>query len=151
MAIGIKKDGTPHKPTTGGIIIGSDYDTERTRKMKADADMAEIALARAKSELCVTTDVIRAWESVLHASRAKLLSMPTKISPILANETDTSQVKHLLEEAIRESLAELANYQPEIDPEKTGAGASRDDPAQEEVKPKRKVGRPKKTDIIAAK
>jgi len=149
MTVTTKKDGGLRKPTTGGIIIGSDYDTERTRKMKADADMAEIALARAKGELCVTADVIKAWENVLHACKAKLLSMPSKVSPVLANETEISQVKHLLEEAIRETLAELSNYQPEVDASKTGLGASREE--AKEVKPRftsKPNGRPKKIDKI---
>lgn len=122
-----------------------DYETERTRKMKADADTAEINLAKLKGELCVTADVIKAWESVLHSCRAKLLAIPTKISPILANETETNSVKLVLEEAVREALAELANYQPEVDPTKTGA--IQQEKVKEEV-PKRKRGRPKKIDAI---
>lgn len=140
-----KLDGTERKPTTGGVLLGSDYDTERTRKMKADADTAEINLAKLKGELCLTADVVKAWESVLHAARAKLLAMPSKISPILANETETSQVKHLLEEALREALTELSNYQPSIDPVKSGAQPV---DGEEKPKPKPKRGRPRKVDQI---
>lgn len=148
MPTKLKKDGTERKPTTGGVLLGSDYDTERTRKMKADADTAEINLAKLKGELCLTADVVKAWESVLHSCRAKLLSMPTKISPILANETETSQVKHILEEALREALSELSNYQPSVDPIKTGANVP---DAEEKPKPKRGRGRPKKVDQIRGK
>ena len=41
----------PRKPTTGGILIGSDYDTARTRKMNADAEIAELELARSRGTL----------------------------------------------------------------------------------------------------
>jgi len=145
-----KLDGTERKATTGGVIIGSDYDTERTRKMKADADMAEIALARAQGELCKTEDVVRAWESVLHACKAKLLSMPSKVSPVVANETDIAVVKQVLEDQIREALDELANYQPTVDPVNTGSIAASTGGSNEaaDTAPKTKrrgVGRPRKT------
>ena len=144
-----KLDGTARKATTGGVLIGSDYDTERTRKMKADADIAEITLAKVQGELCKTEDVVKAWESVLHACKAKLLSMPTKVSPVVANETDTATIKQLLEDQIREALDELANYQPTVDPVNTGSAAgatgSGDETANTAPAPKRgRVGRPRK-------
>jgi hypothetical protein len=134
------------KPTTGGIIIGSSYDEARTRKINAEAEIAELELAKIRGTLCMTDDVVKAWESVLHACKAKFLSLPTKVAPVVANESDVAKVKDFLEGAIREALTELSNYQPEIDPVRTGSGAVENDPGgeEEEPKPKRKVGRPKK-------
>lgn len=132
----------PRKPTTGGIIIGSDYDAARTRKMNADAEIAELELARIRGTLCLTEDVVAAWESVLQAAKAKFLAMPTKIAPIAANETDVGVVKDLLEQQLREALAELANYQPHIDPVKTAA--SIDNEVAEEKPAPKKRGRPRK-------
>ena len=133
------------KPTTGGIIIGSSYDEARTRKLSAEAEIAELELAKIRGTLCMTEDVVKAWESVLHACKAKFLSLPTKVAPVAANESDTAKVKDFLEQAIREALTELSNYQPDIDPVRTGTAAIEADPtAEEEGKPKRKVGRPKK-------
>lgn len=134
------------KPTTGGIIMGSSYDEARTRKLSAEAEIAELELAKIRGTLCMTEDVVKAWESVLHACKAKFLSLPTKVAPVVANESDTSKVKNVIEQAIREALSELANYQPEIDPVRTGGGVVESEPAAEgeAPKPKRKVGRPKK-------
>ena len=134
------------KPTTGGIIMGSSYDEARTRKLSAEAEIAELELAKIRGTLCMTEDVVKAWESVLHACKAKFLSLPTKVAPVVANESDTSKVKNVIEQAIREALSELSNYQPEIDPVRTGGGAVESEPAAEgeAPKPKRKVGRPKK-------
>ena len=132
----------PRKPTTGGVIIGSSYDEARTRKMNADAEIAELELARIRGTLCLTDDVVAAWESVLQASKAKFLALPTKIAPIAANETDVGIVKDLLDKHLREALAELANYQPQIDPIKTAASVDAD---PDEIKPPpKKRGRPKK-------
>ena len=133
-----KQDGSERKPTTGGVIIGSDYDAERTRKIKAEADAAELNVAKIKGQLVMREDVIKAWESVLHATRAKLLALPAKFAPMLANESDPAVVKDVLEGGINEALAELANYQPEVDATKT---------AGDKKKPeKKKAGRPKKID-----
>ena len=134
------------KPTTGGIIIGSSYDEARTRKVNAEAEIAELELAKIRGTLCMTNDVVAAWESVLHACKAKFLALPTKVAPILATETDVVVAKDYLESAIREALTELSNYQPSIDPVRTGSVAQEDAPAETAVieQPKRKVGRPKK-------
>lgn len=138
------------KPTTGGIIIGSSYDEARTRKINAEAEIAELELAKIRQTLCLTDDVVKAWESVLHACKSKFLSMPSKISPVLANESDTAVIKQLLEDQIREALSELANYQPSVDPVHTGATTVEpvggDEPTAAAAAPKRgRVGRPRKT------
>ena len=134
------------KNSTGGIIIGSSYDEARTRKVNAEAEIAELELAKIRGTLCMTNDVVAAWESVLHACKAKFLALPTKVAPILATETDVVVAKDYLESAIREALTELSNYQPSIDPVRTGSVAQEDVPAETAVveQPKRKVGRPKK-------
>ena len=133
------------KPTTGGVLIGSSYDEARTRKVNAEAEIAELELAKIRGTLCMTNDVVAAWESVLHACKAKFLALPTKVAPILATETDVVVAKDYLENAIREALTELSNYQPSIDPVRTGSVAEE---VTEETavveQPKRKVGRPKK-------
>ena len=142
------------KPTTGGVIIGSDYDAARTRKMNADAEIAELELEKIRGTLCLTTDVVSAWESVLHACKTKFLSLPSKISPVLAAESDVGAVKQHLENQIREALSELANYNPSIDPihtaTPTGQPDSSDEAPDATAKTKRgRVGRPRKTAGLA--
>jgi hypothetical protein len=133
------------KPTTGGVLIGSSYDEARTRKVNAEAEIAELELANIRGTLCMTSDVVAAWESVLHACKAKFLALPTKVAPILATESDVVVAKDYLEGAIREALTELSNYQPSIDPVRTGSVSTEEQTETAVVeKPKRKVGRPKK-------
>lgn len=136
------------KNSTGGIIIGSSYDEARTRKINAEAEIAELELAKIRGTLCLTEDVVKAWETVLHACKAKFLSLPTKVAPIVANETDVAVIKDHLENAIREALAELSNYQPHIDAVNTGSALAEEGEVEAE-KPKKKVGRPRKVNGIA--
>lgn len=126
------------------------YDEARTRKVSAEAEIAELELARIRGTLCLTEDVVKVWENVLHACRSKFLAMPTKLAPIIAHETDISAIKDIVEDQIREALSELANYQPSIDPVNTGASTSEPVNGYQANEPAPKVkrsgmGRPKKT------
>ncbi len=130
-------------------IMAMSYDEARTRKVAAEAEIAELELARIRGTLCLSSDVVKAWETVLHACKAKFMAMPSKVAPLLANEVDVSAIKDLLEEQIKEALSELANYQPSIDPVNTGSASQQSDDGDEAVDapaaPKRgRVGRPKK-------
>ena len=137
------------KNSTGGVILGSSYDEARTRKINAEAEIAELELQRIKATMCFTADVVKAWESVLHACRAKLLAVPVKMAPVVSGISDTATIKERLEEAIREALDELANYNPSVDPVRTGAAApTQVDGEVEPEKPKRGRGRPRKIDKL---
>lgn len=133
------------KNSTGGVLLGSTYDEARTRKINAEAEIAELELQRIKATMCFTADVVKAWESVLHACRAKMLAIPTKMAPVLAGTMDVNVIKERLDEAVREALDELANYNPSVDPVKTGVAA----PVEEdgELAPKKR-GRPRKIDKL---
>lgn len=133
------------KNSTGGVLLGSTYDEARTRKINAEAEIAELELQRIKATMCFTADVVKAWESVLHACRAKMLAIPTKMAPIVSGISDTGIIKDRLEDAIREALDELANYNPSVDPVKTGVAA----PVEEDGEPApKKRGRPRKIDKL---
>lgn len=142
------------KKSTGGIAIGSNYEEARTRKVAAEAQIAELELERIKGTLCLAEDVVKAWETVLYACKAKFLAMPTKVAPLLANEIDVSKIQLILEEQIKEALSELANYQPSIDPINTGSTAIEpidgDEAIDSTPKTKRgRMGRPRKTTGLA--
>lgn len=133
------------KNSTGGVLLGSTYDEARTRKINAEAEIAELELQRIKATMCFTADVVKAWESVLHACRAKMLAIPTKMAPVLAGTMDVNVIKERLDEAVREALDELANYNPSVDPVKTGVAA----PVGEDGEPApKKRGRPRKIDKL---
>ena len=142
--------------STGGVKLGSSYDEARTRKVNAEAEIAELELAKIKGVLVVAEDVVKAWEDVLGAFKGKLLSVPSKAAPILAAELEAGMCQKVLEDLVAEVLTELSNYDPKVDP----ATAAIIEPTLEEgdgdskpaAKTKRKpVGRPKKTTRLANK
>ena len=84
----------------------------KDRRMAAQAESAEITLARLKGEI-VSIDVVE--EVVTNAitdSRARLLAIPTKVAPQLTAISRASVIKQILELAINEALNELSRIDP---------------------------------------
>lgn len=130
------------------------YDEARTRKVAAEAAIAELDLAKVRNELVLVGDVVSAWDGVLSTLKAKLLSLPTRMGPILSPETDAGVIQKKLEQQIRECLDELSNYDPLSDPAGTNIAVAEseegDAGAKAPAKANRKsVGRPKKTSKFA--
>lgn len=126
------------------------YDEARTRKIAAEASIAELELAKIRSDLALVSAVVSAWEDVLSAMKAKLMSIPTKMGPIFAVDDNALSIQDKLERQIRECLDELSNYEPLSNPAGTGIIVHEpeegDGNTQATTKVNRKpVGRPKKT------
>lgn len=126
------------------------YEEARARKVAAEAEIAELELAKVRGDLVIAEDVISAWSETLAGLKAKLISIPSKAAPIVAVEDNAGVCQHIIEDLIREALEELSNYDPRISATST-QGTS--DALEESVSgaettaaPKRKrVGRPRKT------
>lgn len=111
-----------------GASQPSDYHTEKARLVKLQADKAQIDLDILEEKLIFAADVQKAWENVLMAFKSKLMAIPTKAAPVIAAETQPGQIQQILDDLVRETLAELANYDPEIDPTAaTSIGSEGDD------------------------
>jgi len=142
--------------STGGVKIGSSYDEARTRKVNAEAEIAELELAKVHGTLVLASDVVQAWEDVLGAMKGKLLSIPTKAAPVVSAETEASRCQTILEDLMNEALEELSNYEPSIDPSSTSgfteSSEESDSGAKATTKANSKpVGRPKKATRLSNK
>lgn len=82
-------------------------DEARRRKVAAEAAMVELDLAKRRGEVIEIADVAGLVGEDYANLRAKLLSMPTKLAPIVATESDLAQCKALLERGVEEALEEL--------------------------------------------
>ena len=139
-------------PSTGGVKIGGTYDEARTRKVNAEAEIAELELAKVRGELVVVDDVIKAWESVLMAVKAKMMSVPTKAAPVVASEGEAGKCQAVIEDLVREALEELESYDPKVNPTAANVESSEDGAEGDEAAaaPKRqRMGRPRKTTRLA--
>lgn len=136
-------------PSTGGVKIGSSYDEARTRKVNAEAEIAELELATVHGTLVVAEDVVKAWEEVLGALKGKLMSIPTKAAPVVSAESEAGMCQDILEDLMNEALEELSNYDPSVNAtetkatEESSADSNQDTKAAAETK-RKPVGRPRK-------
>ena len=82
--------------STGGVKIGSSYDEARTRKVNAEAEIAELELAKVRNQLVIVEDVVKAWTDTLANLKAKLTNVPSKAAPIVASESDAGVIQAML-------------------------------------------------------
>lgn len=87
----------------------ADIDESKARKANAEATMAEIAMFKQRGEvveLAVVTDMLsREYASV----RTKLLSLPSRLAPLLDAADGIDAKRKVLSNAVEEILTELTN------------------------------------------
>lgn len=89
---------------------GSDegFQEARTRREIAEANLAEMREAELEGKL-IRVDVIRAsWAKRVASTRDALLQIPSRVAPTVAAQSDIDQVARILEDELRQALAELS-------------------------------------------
>lgn len=81
----------------------------QTRLVTAQAELKEAELAEQRGELHRASVVQKIWSERNINIRAKLLAIPTKISPELVGK-DLLTIQAKLKDAVNETLEELADY-----------------------------------------
>lgn len=83
------------------------FDEARTRKMVAEATLAEINVEKEKGRL-VEVDAVADIVADEYANvRANLLNLPQKMAPTLMGIQTLEEIQQLLEDGVNEVLAEL--------------------------------------------
>lgn len=95
-----------------GDVVTIDENEARRRKLAAEAGLTELELHIANGKVVKIEDASRPWFQMVGAARAKLLSLPNKLGPVLAIETDPLICQSLVEAGINEALSELSGYEP---------------------------------------
>jgi len=94
-----------------GDVHGDDYSTYRTRLTKARAEMAEKENAQLDSKLIPADDAKDAWTAMVANARARLLSIPNKIAPLVCAAETINEAREIIKTEIYEALNELANVE----------------------------------------
>jgi phage terminase Nu1 subunit (DNA packaging protein) len=98
-----------------GALVDVDEAEARRRKLAAEAGLAELQLRKANGEVVAIADAQKAWSQMVGAARAKLLSIPTKLAPLLAVETSELVCQAAIEAAVHEALTELSTGEADQD------------------------------------
>ena len=86
----------------------TDYETERTRKVKLEADILALEKAQLEGHLIPSEKVEASWIGMISAFRAKMIAIPYKYAPLVAGKSFI-EVETLLTDAIHAALEELYN------------------------------------------
>jgi phage terminase Nu1 subunit (DNA packaging protein) len=91
-------------------LVGDKIDIEeaKRRKIAAEAALAEVELETVQRKLIPADQLEKEWSELIMNCRAKLLSIPSKVSPEIFAADDLTTVKVLLKQALQEALNELS-------------------------------------------
>lgn len=96
-----------HPPSPAGEPV-DDYWVSRARREAAEAQIAEMKRSEIEGTLMRTDALRQAWSKRIAATRDALLQIPARMAPVLAAELDMERVAVLLEDELRQALAELS-------------------------------------------
>ena len=83
-------------------------DEIKKKKLQAEAELVELELEKEKGSVVPVKDIQRQWTNLVLSCKTKLLSIPTKLAPIMATEHDINVCKNILDSSINEALTELS-------------------------------------------
>jgi hypothetical protein len=89
-------------------IRDGDYWDARGRREAAEAAIAEMKEAEMRGSLIRADSVRSALAAKIAATRDALLQIPARMSPVLAAEMDSDRIVELLEDELRQALAQLS-------------------------------------------
>mgnify|MGYP003642575460 FL=1 len=122
---------------------GHDFQIEKARLTKAQADKAEMEVSELSGDLVQVEDVVDEWQSQLMDMKGKLLSIPSKLATLVADMGSPAEVQELIDDYIREALLELSNYAGER--QHTSHATSGESSSQATTKADdKRMGRPRK-------
>lgn len=93
---------------TQAAAAESPYFAAKTAREQAEAEMAQLELAKMQGQLCDTDGARRAAFNAGRMLRDMLLTIPTKLAPELAGCTDRPTIERRLREELRKPLEHIA-------------------------------------------
>lgn len=86
-----------------------DYDAERARLTKAQADKTELEASELQGQMVRAEWVIEEWSRMLGALRSRMLSIPTKTAPRARGAMTDEEAATMIEIEVVEALQELSD------------------------------------------
>ncbi|SHN77348.1 hypothetical protein [Desulfitobacterium chlororespirans] len=90
------------------------YMVEKTKHEAAKREMAEMELAQMRGKMHDAEDVEREMNNMLSAFRAKMITMPSKIAPVLVARTEVPAIQEIIQKEVYEALSDLSEYDPKL-------------------------------------
>ncbi|BBL72144.1 type IV toxin-antitoxin system AbiEi family antitoxin domain-containing protein [Methylogaea oryzae] len=91
---------------------GSELQRERTRKVRADADLAELELARQKGLVAPVEQFEKVWGHRCRLIQITMMQLPQRVITALVGETNERRIKDVLTAEIKDALNRAADSVP---------------------------------------
>lgn len=118
--------GVPHKCDTAQCIlwlirqerervdatVKTDPEDLKNRREKARTEISELDLAKRKGELVEIELVEELFSGLVMNARSRLLALPSRVSPLLTGKQNTNEIKRIIDDAVCDTLTELAGTDP---------------------------------------
>ena len=88
----------------------AEFEIQRTRVYRARAEILEAQSQAIRGELHDGGCIMEVMGDALSNLRAKMLAIPSRLAPILADESDPNRCAEIIRDAIHEALAECSKY-----------------------------------------
>lgn len=93
--------------------ITEEFNKEHTLREKALREKAELEVGLMKGKLHASEDVEREMTKMLAAFRAKILSIPSKLAPKIAVNSNANEIEEMIRKELYAALNELSEYDPD--------------------------------------
>lgn len=93
----------------------ANYEADKARKMKADADLAELLTAKEGKKLVEIAKTERRWANALSGLRSKCMAMPARIGPMVVIAKSQSDATRIIEDELRQAFNDIADAGPDDD------------------------------------
>ncbi|EOT7723583.1 hypothetical protein ACNH1D_004826 [Escherichia coli] len=93
----------------------SELTAERVRKLRAEATLAELELAKQRGEVAPIEEFQSVWTNRFTIIRANMLQLPQRVVTMLIGETDERRFKQVMTEEIKQILTAAASSGTEAD------------------------------------
>ena len=91
---------------------GSELQKQRTRKVRADADLAELNLARELEQVAPIAEMQKVWDHQCVLIRTNMLNIPRRVISSIVGESDERKIKAILTDEIKQVLRDSAEQHP---------------------------------------
>jgi hypothetical protein len=88
-----------------------DYNTERAKLIRAKRQNEEFELHLKEGKLHEAVEIETVMKDMLVNFKSRLMSIPAKLSPVLAKKTDRAEIFKIIKAQVDEALTELSDYE----------------------------------------
>lgn len=132
----------------GSGFKSPDMEDSKSRKLAAEAEMAELELAKGRSEVITLADHLKVVDTLFDLLKTSLLAMPTRTAPHLVTASDVKRIKTVLENDLDQLLRDLSASVVDASRRMDEVAAKDGDHSKAAVTtpkaPSRRMGRPRK-------